>query len=26
VMAKPDTLTQDDLAIDWQSPDAPPAP
>ena len=26
VMAKPDTLTQDDLAVDWQSPDAPPAP
>jgi hypothetical protein len=22
VMAKPDTLTQDDLAVDWQSPDA----
>lgn len=26
VMAKPNTLTQDDLAVDWQSPDAPPAP
>ena len=26
VVAKPDTLTQDDLAVDWQSPDAPPAP
>lgn len=26
VMAKPDTLTQDDLAMDWQSPDALPTP
>lgn len=25
-MAKPNTLTPDDLAVDWQSPDAPPAP
>jgi hypothetical protein len=25
-MAKPDTLTQDDLAVEWQSPDAPMVP
>ncbi|QUS39261.1 hypothetical protein RPMA_10730 [Tardiphaga alba] len=25
-MVQPNTLTQDDLAVEWHSPDAPPAP